>query len=598
VTRVRLVGRGGSVAADRTSSAAGGQGASKPNADATQTRETRMHASSLTGAEKQPPGNATVTEASRVEAAEPQDRSTNFTLGRVGSALLSKDPSQGPFCSDFHCIHSEKSIGEFILMQRELRRCYSTMEDYEEVVAQLRQECFSARAALHQLQQRCVQHEAEMDAAVREELIGQRSPLRQPPCASEEGTSGAGNEGTQTSNSNDRAADETMAACLETTWHEVLDELRRALQQEKAAHAATRHELHTVRFERNYWRACTAELRQEQRSLRRKWADASPEPYKSAGGHLSTTSVNSARASPSRTSPIAFPDEDCAHHPQSSISSSPAPRFHSPPHPHQVPHNPRVIAADVDGSTTELSVLSALTDASPARMMGIEAGTMNSTGECAANDAAYSRYLSSVAGESAEAVGSGLVVVEGERAEKQDQTPGEQSTLSLSLSGKTADTTTETKARKPCESHVGYQIGRGSTVVSSVETHTVEQAGRSTPLATSKHSNFALLLDRITSSSRRRQQHQQEEQQFAFPPPAVAKARHDGMLRNHACAPHITEQAETANMQSVELKERKCKELLCALMDKERQLSFVAEERTRYRRLYEELSQKAHLGSE
>lgn len=60
--------------------------------------------------------------------------------------------SRVDYCQDKCCIHSKESIAEFIHMQRELRRCYAAMEDYESMVLKLREQSREAWAAHHQLQ--------------------------------------------------------------------------------------------------------------------------------------------------------------------------------------------------------------------------------------------------------------------------------------------------------------------------------------------------------------------------------------------------------------------------------------------------------------
>ena len=560
VVPVRRVCLGKRVEADAVTDDAVGGRCEHCRVKANTTHESECQPESATAAEVQGGG---------VEDGTTRRRGAVSVATRTANALLSMDVSRSTFCSDERCMHSERSIGEFILMQRELRRCYAAIENYAVVVAQLRQECAEAWGAHHQLQRQCAQRGEEVEAAVRAELTEQISQSRQQH-ANGTSSSGIAEENGPTSESDDNADRGAVNACLEATWRETLDELRRALQEERAAHAATREQLNEalLLLARGRREPCASQASQQPELEEHRWdlvEAAVPHP----GGAVDSSTSVSLSHSPSQVA--CMNDGECL---RLSDGLSPVPRLHTFPHPHlrQAPPPSRVAATQADDGMADLSMVSAVTIETSVKEVEAEAATSR-TGEEGTNatvDSAQdtsserSPSLSLTAGGAPEAVGSGIVVVEPCQQKKHDTgrkrvSPAAQATSVLLL--------------KPSPST--------STGLSS----------GSTP------DSLARLLEKITTALGKQDQQKQQQQHLAFPPPPHWAPADACATCEVEYRPWVAQDADEAATSTTTQAERKCEELLCALMDKERQFAEVAEERTKYKRLLEEQAEVVPNGA-
>ncbi|KPI86988.1 hypothetical protein ABL78_3941 [Leptomonas seymouri] len=605
VTRVRLMEPGQPV--NVTESVDTSKGAtSGPSRDGTRVQQDPSRKSAVTET-NQLPDTVLVTPGSSSGRTEPHNSTTPPPGGRHLNALTSKDATRTSFCSDERCMHSEQSIGEFILMQRELRRCYAALDDYEVVVAQLRQECTSTWAAYRQLQQQCVQREEEVEAAVRAELTEQMNIARGKKSDSVQ-KSEEGDE-KQSAEPNNSVEDADVQACLETTWREALEELQHAFQAEKAAHAATRRELDEALTTKKRWKARATELHRWRSRVCQRLEDSSPGPTDTPDKHIVETAFGSAQVSLSR-SPSCHPPDDKHHEGfHSSNESLPAPRFHSPPHPHQAPFRQHADVAAVNYGVEDLSALSALTDESEAKAAAVEARESCAVenpidiADRSAESEAHSSDLSLgifASGTTTAAVGGGTVMIESQHVEER---AGQSATLIIQaspqqLSSRSPAQTASapgavTEAARGTEEE---EDGEGSLTYPSALTFPQADAGRTCVRAHAPEAGcLAVLLENLTQAAKREQQ--QQLQQLAFPPPPAAEASDVHATHRAVFTPWSTRTTVVASTVTVGSAERKCKELLCALLDKERQLAVMAAERTRFKRLYEEQTQGSLLGS-
>ncbi|KPA75747.1 hypothetical protein ABB37_08286 [Leptomonas pyrrhocoris] len=479
-------------------------------------------------------------------------------------------------------------------MQRELRRCYMALDDYEVVVAQLRQECTEAWAAHHQLQRQWVQREAELtvqinaargserDAEVRKTENGDDRHLAESNCSVE---------------------DTDVKACLQTTWRETVDALRRAFHEEKATHTATRRELDAALVAEKRWRTRAAELHRWRNRVCRQLDDSSLVSADTSEKHAAATGVGSTQVSPSHSPFFPGPGNqhpECVH---ASNGSSPAPRFHSPPHPHQAPSRPHADTAESAYNMADASVLSALTNASAAKDSNgkaAEKSVVNTTTGTVDRSSASSTDASGLsqddcAGDATAAVGSGRVRVETPEFEPQEE-PAEdliiqmpsQPQLSRSPlhTGPAPHAVTEA-ARRTQEAGADNEINPSCIASPPTDAGCIND-----PALAPEGRELAAPLEKATQATKQAQHQEQQRRQLAFPPPTFAMTTDVPGSHKSVCMPWSAKDTSDASRSAVVLAERKCKELLGALLDKERQLALIAEERTKYKRLYVEQTAK------
>lgn len=549
---------------------------------------------SCTAATAQRPHGAAAEQNEKAAEATTQESGPSLSNHHLADAVLSRDASSFSVCSDVPCVHSEQSICEFIFMQRELRRCYAAMGDYEAVVAQLRQECTEAWTALHQLQRQCTQREEAVETAVRAELEEHLPGFRRSRDDAVKCTSSVEKEVWQVGEEGTAESAETKV-CVETTWRETLDELQRALQAEKTAHSECRRELDEARSAESRWKSRATDLLAWRRSVCQQLDGSSPSPIDAARGPPGGTPVHSAPVStPHRLSSVAPGTSPGLSH--ASSLSSPAPRRFSPPRPHQAQVIRQTQKSPMaDEGVCDLSWLSALTKES-----SCAAGEGGRARADAAHDAGESVLSTSetstlsqdaVTCAATEAVGSGVVLVESRRA--------------LAMGGEEEEVA-DGNIMEHHPSLLPFQSGLAPLAEkvlreSASKTTEVDRSVQSsTQLLSPERKGNAEMLPRLVRSgspqqrspafkSRDERTAGSSQLLLAFPPPSFSNEVDDTMTNTKRFVSRPLQSfEEAATSVEGELAERRIKELLRALLDKERQLAVVAEERTRYRLLNEQ----------
>ncbi|CBZ24647.1 hypothetical protein, unknown function [Leishmania mexicana MHOM/GT/2001/U1103] len=495
-------------------------------------------------------------------------------------------------------MHSEQSICEFIQMQRELRRCYTTMENYEVVVAQLRDDCALSRAQLCRFQQEYAQQGREVEASVRAELTDQTSGPLLAPRQSE------AKDGSclKTSGGPDRNTKDAAEECLRDTWQATLDELRRALRKEQSGHAECLARLTEALAAKARWKSRAVELLKWRKQVCREM-------------HMSSTpSSSSFAAGPSAigtcgglpgVSTIGNCASDFQGEPNAGSSASdmspPSQRLYGPPSPYKPPP---CVSSPSEAGKLRSSMASEASTALPASPY--EEGT----GDCAADkenekdssgtpgvdmscqsDSTAASFLSpstTPAGRVAKAVGSGAVVVWPPLAEGQGMSTGkcaessrtQSSTIASALeSGDSAlldDAGGQRLKPSPPTSSVSPGVlpsSAGCYTTSAIGSRT--QDGCRPSLVGCEKAVMAAEPLRVMPDP------------FAFPRPppsgGVACTIHSVLSTSDGLPTLCDGSAAMAPGAAG----RQFKELLRAFLDKEQQVALIAEERTKYKRLYE-----------
>ncbi|CAG9570463.1 hypothetical protein LMJF_12_0550 [Leishmania major strain Friedlin] len=495
-------------------------------------------------------------------------------------------------------MHSEQSICEFIHMQRELRRCYATMENYEVVIAQLRDDCALSRAQLCRFQQEHAQRGKDVEAQVRAELTEQTnarlSALRQ--------SEASDALCLKTSAGPDRNTTDAAEEYRRDTCQATLDELRRALQEEQSAHAECLARLTEALAAKARWKSRAVELLKWRKQVcGQMYMSSTPSSSSFVAG---ARAIGTCGALPG-VSTISNCASDSQAEPNAGNSasdvSSPSQRLYRPPSPYKPP--PCVSSPSEAGKlrSSMTSEASAALPASP-----YEGGT----GACAADkenekdssstpgadiscqsDSTAVSFLSpstTPAGRVAQALGSGVVVVWPPLAERQEMSTRKSAESSRTQSSTTAaalesgnpalldDSGKQGLQPSPPTSSVSpgvlpSSVGRYTT--SAVGSRT--QAGCRLPLVGCEKAVVAAEPLRVMPDP------------FAFPRPPPSGGV---TCTNHSLlstSDELPTSCDVSAAMASSAAERQCNELLRALLDKEQQLALIAEERTKYKRLYE-----------
>ncbi|TPP53926.1 hypothetical protein CGC21_27525 [Leishmania donovani] len=489
------------------------------------------------------------------------------------ASLLSRSVAAALYCHDKDCMHSEQSICEFIHMQRELRRCYATMENYEVVIAQLRDDCALSRAQLCRSQQEYAQHGKEMEAQVRAVLTEQTnallSALRQ---------SGASDASClKTSAGPDRNTKDAAEECLRDTWQATLDELRRALREEQSAHAE-----------------CLARLT-EALAAKARWKSRAVELLKAIGACGAPPGVSTIGncASDSQAEPNAGNS--------ASDASSPSQRLYRPP---SLYKPPPCVSSPSEAGKLRSSMTSEASTALPASPYE------GATGDCASDkenekdsssmpgvdmncqsDTTVASFLSpsaTPAGRVAQALGSGVVVVWPPLAEGQ-----EMSTEKSAESSRTQSSTTAAALESGDPAlldDAGKQGLQPSPTISSVSPGVLPSSvGRYTTSAVGSRTQDGCRLPLVGCEKAvvAAEPLRVMPDPFAFPRPPPSGGEACTIYSVLPTSDGLPTSCDVSAAMASGAAERQCKELLRALLDKEQQLALIAEERTKYKRLYE-----------
>ncbi|CAJ1006486.1 hypothetical protein Q4I28_001801 [Leishmania naiffi] len=512
-------------------------------------------------------------------------------------SLLSRGVTTARHCNDRACMHSEQSICEFVHMQRELRRCYATMENYEVVVAQLRDDCALARAQLCRYRQEYAQPKKEMEAQVQAEATEQTNGLSLALQRLE--ANDASHENISAGPVQD--AKDAAEEYLRGTWKTTVDELSRALREEQSAHAESLARLKEALASKARWKSRAVELfKWREQVCREVYASSAPLSSSLAAG---TGAIRTSGAPPG-VSPIRNCASDSQAKPSTghsaSNASSPFQPLHHSPSPHKLLQCVSFLSEARKLRSSMASEVSTASAAPPdeggpgdhvAHESEKDSNSTPGVDMSCQSDSTTGSILSaspSLAGRITKALGSGVVVVWPPLTEEQGRGTGKSAELSRTQSSTTADAM-EARPSVLCDdageqglqpshpinpiSSSALPSSAGCCTMSTVESN-VQEGCRASATGAEKAMVAAAPLRAIPDL-------------FAFPsPPAygdVGCAIHRSLSRSN---PLPTSCDVSATMAPVSA-ERKCKELLRALLDKEHQLSLIAEERTKYKRLYE-----------
>nr|VDZ42914.1 hypothetical_protein_conserved [Leishmania donovani] len=495
-------------------------------------------------------------------------------------------------------MHSEQSICEFIHMQRELRRCYATMENYEVVIAQLRDDCALSRAQLCRSQQEHAQHGKEMEAQVRAELTEQTnallSALRQ---------SGASDASClKTSAGPDRNTKDAAEECLRDTWQATLDELRRALREEQSAHAECLARLTEALAAKARWKSRAVELLKWRKQVCGKiYMSSTPSSSSFAAGARAI----GACGAPPGVSTIGNCASDSQAGPNAgnsaSDASSPSQRLYRPP---SLYKPPPCASSPSEAGKLRSSMTSEASTALPASPYE------GATGDCASDkenekdsssmpgvdmncqsDTTVASFLSpsaTPAGRVAQALGSGVVVVWPPLAEGQEMSTGKSAESSRTQSSTTA---AALESGDPALlDDAGKQGLQPSPTISSVSPGVLPSSvGRYTTSAVGSRTQDGCRLPLVGCEKTvvAAEPLRVMPDPFAFPRPPPSGGEACTIYSVLPTSDGLPTSCDVSAAMASGPAERQCKELLRALLDKEQQLALIAEERTKYKRLYE-----------
>ncbi|KAK7202227.1 hypothetical protein NESM_000293400 [Novymonas esmeraldas] len=572
LTRVRLVGAAAPTSSTPASSL------ERAATDLTALVSARRHVSELPGRGVTRPASATC----REEAACQEIAASRSSSAPARPELSSPTCVTGDlYCHDTHCVHSEQSICEFILMQRELRRCYASMENHESALVCARGECAAVEEQLRQTQREYAQHKQQVEAEVRAQVTEEVNAL----LWAQRRDSPAGERGPECETA--RAPAHSAAEAAEECWRGALQttvaELQGALEREQAAHADTLGRLTAALNAKARWKARTVGLLKQREEVCRQMRSSST-------AHSSSVTPVVERDADGTGAAVTAVNGDGRLTPN---STSPAPRLGRPPSPHKAPSG----SARVDGSATPRAHA-----AFPSPPVHMDGGDVvgRKVGDCAM-DVDVSRESDSTTeslsspdttllGAEARAVGSGVVVVwpplvrereEGTCKAAAPSLPLPTSSLTSKASAAPADLKTESSSPPTGAGARGLPASplRPSRVAWA---HSAWPQIASTGGAAVSCTPSGCAALRVDCGTPGRDCAQQRVTQdiFAFPRPPVASCSPGASDR------HVAPGSALA-VTTPDSAERRCQELLRALLDKERQLALVAEERTKYKRLYE-----------
>ncbi|KAG5484493.1 hypothetical protein LSCM1_07864 [Leishmania martiniquensis] len=514
------------------------------------------------------------------------------------SSSLSRNATTVLHCHKQDCMHSEESICEFIRMQRELRRCYATIDTYEALITQLRDDCTLARAQLCQCRQEYAQHKKGIEAQVQAELTERTNALLSAPRRSEADdaphlTPSAGPDGNVKS-----AAEECCVDTLQAT----VDELRRALKEEQSAHAESLARLTEALAAKTKWKSRAVELLQwrEQVCQHMHMSSAhSSYPLGAARTSLMDTSETPPGISTTGNSATGLRAEVDAGGSASNVSS-PSRRDDLPP---SRPKSLSCVPSPPEIRELESSVISEVRAAPSALPHEVGTGgglehkenekdnnSMRGVdGSCQSDLTAESFLSASTApeGRAVKAVGSGVVVVwppleEEERSPMQsaESSAAQSSTTAAALGAGASALSADNGKREPQPSlpispipSSALPSNLGCCTLSGAESCVVQGCR---PLSAGCERALVAAVPLLVVPD-----------PFAFPKPpssgGVKCTIHSGLS---SADPPPTWWGVSSAM-APDSAERRCRELLRALLDKEHQLALIAEERTKYKRLYE-----------
>ncbi|KAG5484880.1 hypothetical protein LSCM4_07653 [Leishmania orientalis] len=523
----------------------------------------------------------------------------SFSARTHSGPSLSRSVDTAMHCHGRNCMHSEQSICEFIHMQRELRRCYATIESYEIVVAQLRDDCALAVAQLSQSRQECAQHkkeaEVQLQAEVSEKRDAQRLALRR--SETDDGTHlkpSAGSDGNVK-----EAAEECLIDTLQTT----IDELRRALQNEQSAHAESLARLTEALAAKTRWKSRAVELlRWREQVCRHLHMSSAPSSSPLATG--GTSSMGTSEAMPG-VSAIG----NCANDSQTELDAGgSASNVSTLSRPHDRLPSSReqlsCVSSLSDLRKLRSSVISEVRGASSALLHeGVTGGWQgHKENEKGSNSmrgvdgsyqsdstaASFSSSSTAPEGRVAKAAGSGVVVVWPPLAEEQERPPGGSAESSRTQSSKTG-AALEARATALFENN-GEHGAQPSPPISPISSAAqpsglggyTTSAGKSPAVEGCR--SFSAGCERALAAAAPQPA---VPDPFAFPKPSpsagVVCTSRGGLPPSDT--PSIS--WGVSSTMAPDFAQRKCKELLRALLDKEHQLALIAEERTKYKQLYE-----------
>ncbi|KAG5483624.1 hypothetical protein CUR178_08291 [Leishmania enriettii] len=523
----------------------------------------------------------------------------SFSARTHSCPSLSRSVDTAMHCHGRNCMHSEQSICEFIHMQRELRRCYATIESYEVVVAQLRDDCALAVAQLSQSRQECAQHKKESEAQVREEVSEKTDAQRLALRRSETG------DGTylKLSAGSDESVKEAAEECLIDTLQTTIDKLRCALQNEQSAHAESLARLTEALTSKARWKSRAVKLL--------KWREQvcphvrmSSAPSSSALAAAGTSSIGTSMAMP-----VVSAIGNCADDSQTELdaggSASNVPTL-SRRHDRLPSSREQLSCVSSPSEVGKLrsSVISEVRGTSSALLH--EGGTggwqgykenekdsnsmrgVDGSYQSDSTAASFSSSNTAPEGRVAKAAGSRVVVVWPPFAEEQERPPGGSAESSRTQPSKTG-AALEARATALFENN-GEHGAQPSPPISPISSAAqpgglgdYTTSGGKSPAVEGCRSFLAGCEGALAAAAPQ----PAVPDPFPFPKPSPSAGV---VCTSRGCLPPSDTPSiswDVSSTMAPDFAQRKCKELLRALLDKEHQLALIAEERTKYKQLYE-----------
>ncbi|GET86791.1 hypothetical protein, unknown function [Leishmania tarentolae] len=515
---------------------------------------------------------------------EDQGASTaSFSEQMDPSSVLSRSVTTALYCHEKDCLHSEQSICEFIQMQRELRRCYATMENYEVMLARLRDDCALSRAQLCRFQQEYTQNEKEVEAQGRAEITEQRDALLS--ALRQSNVNDASN--LKISVGLDHDPKEATEERLRDTWQATVDGLRSALREEQSAHAECLARLTEAMAAKARWKSRAVELLKWRKHVCRQIYTSSTPSFSSLSAGTSATSTGGSQTAPDAEN-------------SASNVSSPSPRLCCPSSPYKPPS---CISSLPEARNLHSSVMSEVSSALPAspyeegtdqcatdRKSEKDSSSTPAADRSCQSDSTAVSFLSPSATPAervAKAVGSGVVVwppLAGEQGGPTGKSAESSQTQPLTTAvalESSASAVLDDAGKQALPSSSSISPVSSGVLPSRVVRYTTSAAGSCTQ--DGYRPSWVDCEKNVVAAEPLRV----VRDLFAFPRPPPC----GGVGCTIRSIPSTPEALPTSCAVSAAMApdsaERKCIELLRALLDKEKQLAFVAEERTKYKHLYE-----------